>query len=228
MAGSTKAPGRQCKWCRRELDFPNEAVQFCSDQCKTYFERAHGMAAYLTWAGVPKRFINCTLQGYEGKRQAFAPLADFPERMTMVFFTGNVGAGKTHCAVGLLRDAATRDPRPGRFIHATRLFLDLRGTMSSNTETENYVMSKYIGHCVLVLDDVGAEKPSDYVRECWYHIVETRYSRMKPTIITSNLTLEQIADTYGDRIASRIASGFVMNFRGGDHRLILRQRDEER
>ncbi len=146
----------------------------------------------------------------------------------MVFLSGNVGAGKTHVAVSLLRDAATRDERRGLFVHASGLFLELRATMDNRAASEAHVFAKYLADRLLVVDDLGAEKVSEYVRASWYHIIETRYSEMRPTVVTSNLSLAQVAEAYGDRIASRLASGFVLNFAGGDYRLRLREQGVDR
>jgi len=186
------------------------------------------LEGYLRSAGVPKRFLGCSFSTYVGRKEPFAPLTDFPENLSFVFFSGNVGAGKTHAAVALLRDAATRDERKGRFVQATALFLELRASFGQAGFSEEQVFGKYLANSVLVIDDLGAEKVSDYVRASWYHIIEARYAEMRPTVVTSNLSLAEISAAYGDRIASRIASGFVLNFRGEDWRLRLREQGAER
>lgn len=225
---STAESERRCRFCGHTFDVPRKDVEFCSDRCRKLYERVQAPEAVLRVSGVPKRFLGSSLANFEGDRRLFAPLTDFPEHMTMVFFSGNIGAGKTHCAVGLLREAMLRDPREGHFVTSTDLFLELRATMSATSETEHQVMSNYTRNTLLVLDDLGAEKLSEYVRQSWYHVIETRYSEMRPTIVTSNLSLDEVAEAYGDRIASRLGSGFVMNFAGPDHRLILRQKGERR
>jgi DNA replication protein DnaC len=57
---------------------------------------------------------------------------------------------------------------------------------------------------LLVLDDLGAEKPSDWVREQLYVIINRRYENMLPTIITTNCTTKELIDKIGQRTVSRI------------------------
>ena len=57
---------------------------------------------------------------------------------------------------------------------------------------------------MLILDDLGAEKPSDWVKEQLYVIINRRYENMLPTIITTNCTMNELKDRIGERTASRI------------------------
>src|SRR3990167_9483378 len=58
---------------------------------------------------------------------------------------------------------------------------------------------------VLIIDDIGAEKMSDWVRQILYYIINEREQRLLPTVITSNFSLQQIAEQIDIRISSRIA-----------------------
>ena len=57
---------------------------------------------------------------------------------------------------------------------------------------------------IIVIDDIGAERMTEWVREQFYRLVDYRYEHQLPTIITSNLDLQRVGAEYGDRIASRI------------------------
>jgi DNA replication protein DnaC len=63
---------------------------------------------------------------------------------------------------------------------------------------------------------------SDWAKQIWYIIIDRRYSDMKPTIYTSNLSLGEIAEFYGDRIASRLSAGIVLTIDAKDYRLANR------
>ena len=70
------------------------------------------------------------------------------------------------------------------------------------------------------MDDMGAEKTTDWSMSTLYVLIDKRYSEMMPTIITSNLTVAEVADKVGDRIASRIAGMCkVIELKGKDRRL---------
>jgi DNA replication protein DnaC len=57
---------------------------------------------------------------------------------------------------------------------------------------------------VLILDDLGAEKASEWVAETLYILIDDRYGNMKPTVFTSNYSPSELAERLGDRIVSRI------------------------
>lgn len=73
---------------------------------------------------------------------------------------------------------------------------------------------------VLMIDDLGAEKPSDWVAETVFKIVNKRYEEVLPTIITSNLELGELAPRFGDRIPSRLSEMCdIIKLDGNDRRL---------
>ena len=57
----------------------------------------------------------------------------------------------------------------------------------------------------LILDDMGTEKITDWVNEKLYQIINYRYENFKSTVLTTNLSGDQLADRLGERIPSRIA-----------------------
>ncbi len=73
---------------------------------------------------------------------------------------------------------------------------------------------------LLILDDLGAEKPTEWVRERMYEIVNQRYEWMRPIIVTSNLSPAQLAKQVGQRVASRLMEMCeVVELDGRDRRL---------
>ena len=77
------------------------------------------------------------------------------------------------------------------------------------------------GKGFLCIDDLGAEKLTDFVRQITYYIITEREERQLPTIITSNFSLRQIDEQIDSRISSRIAGMCeVLKFGGEDKRLV--------
>lgn len=73
---------------------------------------------------------------------------------------------------------------------------------------------------VLFLDDLGAEKASEWVKEQLYIVINERYNWLRPVLLTTNLTVKEIADNYGDRFASRIVEMCeIVNYGGEDKRI---------
>jgi DNA replication protein DnaC len=85
--------------------------------------------------------------------------------------------------------------------------MDVRACFNPEATTRDETI--ITAHCTcdyLILDDLGAEKTTDFTRSILYQIIDYRYNYEKPTIITSNLDVKQIAERFDDRIASRIIS----------------------
>ena len=167
---------------------------------------------YLRKRGVPKRFLHAKISDFP---QSWGKLKDSREG---VFLTGSRGVGKTHLAVALIREAMLA-ARPVKhfdtyridlhklplFVSVPELLLEIRDTYSGNGVSEKDVIDKYSWVDVLVLDDLGVEKPSEWVLQTLYIIMDRRYREDLRTIITSNLGIEEVEEKLDDRIASRIA-----------------------
>lgn len=111
-----------------------------------------------------------------------------------------------------------------RFVNAPRLLQEIRNTfgrMSAQEITTESVLSEYLHVDVLVLDDLGSEKPTDWVREQLFMLIDERYGAKRPTIFTSNLSLKELALTLSERIADRILEmcrGRIVKIKCGSYR----------
>jgi len=98
--------------------------------------------------------------------------------------------------------------------------LDLAGAFrdaagGSGTSPENSCRNSGL----LILDDFGAERTTDFVLEAIERIIDARYRAMKPMLVATNLTIAQILERYGDRALSRWAhDGRIVELRGRDRR----------
>jgi DNA replication protein DnaC len=130
-----------------------------------------------------------------------------PGDATSLLLLGGVGRGKTWQAYGALR--AVLAERPSLQWQATA-FADfaaaLRPRPGVDSETE---MDRYRGAGLLLLDDIGTAKGSEWVEEITYRLVSHRYDAMLPTIYATNFAPDQLRDALGDRIASRLAETCV-------------------
>ena len=81
-------------------------------------------------------------------------------------------------------------------------------------------MEKYCEVPVLFIDDLGTEKDSDRVRQQYGKIIDERVGNELPTVYTSNLDLDHIGKTLGDRIASRLQVSYQIKFPDRDLRKI--------
>ena len=144
--------------------------------------------------------------------------ADFSPHSSSLLLRGPTGTGKTHLSLAITREAAARG------YHAvygpTQVLLhqiekEHFGRAEGNSED-------MMTECdLLVLDDLGAEFPSQFYTSCLYNLVNTRMLTGLPTIVSTNLNHQQLLDRYGDQITSRIVGTFTtLLFAGRDIRLI--------
>ena len=144
-----------------------------------------------------------------------APLGD-------LFLYGGTGVGKTRLCVTLLNEAGDRG-KTARFVRVP-VFLDrLRIAMNGadNSEVEAQLLNNFFTVPILGMDDIGADKGSDYGRRVLQTILDQRLDHGLRTSWTSNLSLDQLAEFYGDeRLTSRLAgASLVAEIGGPDRRL---------
>ncbi|OSC75851.1 ATP-binding protein [Streptomyces sp. BF-3] len=120
-----------------------------------------------------------------------------------LLMAGVVGAGKTHQAYGAIRALVQNGVGVRwRATTAADLYADLRPRPGVDSERELAAVSR----CpLLIIDDLGAAKASEWVEEITYRLINRRYNLMLPTLITTNLAIKDLRSYVGDRVASRLA-----------------------
>lgn len=136
---------------------------------------------------------------------AFLKAEEFVENDRGLYLWGLRGRGKTHLAYAAYKKINKKSE--SRFINAAELLLEIRNTFNLHSEdTEKDIIDKYSEAEYLFIDDLGAEKITDYSLQTIYLILERREKFNKNKIfITSEISLKDIAVNLNDRIASRIA-----------------------
>ncbi|GAA4952421.1 hypothetical protein GCM10023205_12000 [Yinghuangia aomiensis] len=120
-----------------------------------------------------------------------------------LLIAGPTGTGKTHQAYGALRSLLLAGVRLGwQATTAADLHASLRPRAGHDTEGE---LRRIARTPLLILDDLGAAKPSEWTEELTYRLVNHRYEHLLPTLFTTNLPIARIRETLGDRITSRLA-----------------------
>lgn len=143
-----------------------------------------------------KRLIEIATEGPETWME---PVIDSGPSLLLV---GDVGRGKTYQAVGAARALLTSGLRCHAVVTtAADLYAQMRPRAGSDSESE---FRRVASAGVLVLDDIGAAKGSEWVEEINYRLINHRYEHQRPTIITTNLTPPKIPAALGARVASRI------------------------
>lgn len=167
----------------------------------------------------PKRYENAKYDDVPSDiRKAFEGMK---QSRKGIYIHGGIGSGKTHIAYALMNETERVLGVRTMFWNTSELLRELRADMVRHDYDKRYTderVMKFRG--LLFLDDIGAEKLSDWVNETFYLIVNERYNEMIPTVFTSNLTLGELADHVGDRTVSRIVELCdVFELSGGDRRI---------
>lgn len=125
---------------------------------------------------------------------------DYPENIGLVL-NGPVGSGKTGLAVAIAYQVhmTGKRVRIGTF---TEILDEMRP--KGGNEAPDTVPADLYKPAVLVLDDLGTQKVTEYVSERLFAIIDGRHARKLPTIITTNLDLQQLNATFGNRVVSRM------------------------
>lgn len=140
---------------------------------------------------------------------------------------GNAGAGKSHLAMGILKELNKADDCKCMFVSAPLLLSEIRASFKpTSRETEQEILARVKQADYLVLDDLGAEtgsidtdkRASDFVAKILYEIMNARQG--KATIFTTNLKLQEMRDMYDDKVVSRLF------WRTNEHRIIFMGQDE--
>jgi DNA replication protein DnaC len=125
------------------------------------------------------------------------------KRGRSLLILGPVGTGKTFEAFGVVRALTTSGAGVSwQFVTAADLYATLRPRAGSDSET---AFRTFADCRLLVVDDLGAAKSSEWVEEINYRLVNHRYENELPTIITSNLQAKDLGPGLGDRVTSRLA-----------------------
>lgn len=160
-------------------------------RCECWYEK--GAASRLSRASIPKRYQHCTFANFRVYNESLKRGLAFARRVVEEFpldrgllLIGLPGVGKTHLAVATLR-AWIEKGGTGLFYTTIDLMAALRGTYSgAEGLSESEMLEKVTGTDLLVLDELGRERVTEWRDEMLHLIVNARYSHRRATIFTTN------------------------------------------
>ncbi|HEO8934552.1 TPA: ATP-binding protein [Serratia marcescens] len=168
---------------------------------------------------IPERFSECTFENYvpdceEAKRalkvcQAYA--SKWPERLQRgggLVMCGKPGTGKNHLALAIAKSVIESHQSPAAFTTALKIAREYKSTWSkTSTRTEDEVIRQFTRPDLLIIDEIGVQFGSEAEKLIMFEIINTRYERMRPTILISNQSKEELSAFIGERVIDRMNDG---------------------
>lgn len=171
------------------------------------------IAEELERAGVPPRFRSrsfATFDEREGTAAAIAAARSVADEGRSLLLAGRAGRGKTHLAVSILAELAARrrlyertyGKLMGRFVVVPELLDQLRESVRYPQADDPFRALAMVP--LLVLDDLGTEKPTEWVVDRLYVLINHRYNALRATVVTSNYRPSQLTERGYGRMVSRL------------------------
>jgi DNA replication protein DnaC len=197
---------------------------------------------------LPARYEECSLATFEAMTPSLRasvekcllycnsyPHLGSTEEGLGLLFTGDNGVGKTHLAVSVLRELAASKGVKGQFWDFHELMREIKSSYDPETKTtEVQVLAPVVEADVLLLDDLGAWKMTDWMNDTLFYILNSRYLAKRATLITTNFQdvdrqtaasadslrrKEYLIDRIGQRLRSRLMEMcLVVAVEGTDYR----------
>lgn len=234
---STFAPPTICARCNGSgwIPLPGDALRVEPCECQGDLRKQQRLAS----ANIPRRYEHCSLDTFREKTpilkvakqrvQNFVDLwPNSPEGKGLLLM-GGCGVGKTHLAVAALIEIINSG-KPGRLVFSNfqDMIQEIQASFDADTATTKAeILRPILEADLLVLDELGSQKPTQFVQDILYYVINTRYNEERATIFTTNYqdrpadakeeTLEQ---RIGIRLRSRLAEmAERLEFAGAtDHR----------
>jgi DNA replication protein DnaC len=165
-------------------------------------------------ARIPERYRNCSLVNFSGltdSQRAGKALArrfveSYPAVDAGLLLVGPVGVGKTHLAVAILAELVDAKGVRGLFCDVADLLDRIQASFSRGVEeSADDVLAPYRDVELLVLDELGARRPTDWARDVLYGLLNTRYNRKRTTILTTNFA-DQPEKPGGETLEMRVGA----------------------
>lgn len=183
-------------------------------------------------SGIGERFYHKTFSNYIGNNKAKKDCMEWAKNYRDniitgkgLSLTGTVGTGKTHLLAAIIDYIARVKKRLNLNNIVYRTTPAMLNEIRNSYENKDFedVINNFKECHLLIIDDLGAEKTTDWVLDIFFEIIDSRYSDLRPIIIASNLTNIEIKQKLDERIMSRIyemSKGIKLT--GKDYRLEIK------
>jgi len=225
-----------CPECHAELEKQRDREASIRMQAEN---RSRLIASRFESACIPQRFKDRTLGNYETHCDKQAAVLDFCRTYadkfdevlklgSSIILSGTVGTGKTHLSIGIANEIIANG-YTALFSTAAGIVRRVRSSWGKNDEDESAAMNIFIMPDLLIVDEVGVQSGSDNEHQIIFEILNSRYESCKPTILLTNLPLQDqiengvtrkgLKSFIGERLLDRMREGggkaFTLDWKSG-------------
>ncbi|MBE9538513.1 MAG: ATP-binding protein [Proteobacteria bacterium] len=177
--------------------------------------RSQALNKKIGHSGIPRRFLDSSFDGFridnDGQSHALDICRGYAETFKAnldggdgLIFIGPPGTGKTHLATAICREVI-RQGRSALFTGTLEFTQIIKETYMASSETsERQAIQEFVAPDLLVLDEVGVQHQSKVECMLMTELINQRYSAMRPTILLSNMEIDDLKGLLGERVISRL------------------------
>ncbi|WP_462383343.1 ATP-binding protein [Pseudomonas sp. Marseille-QA0892] len=209
-----------CPVCEAE----RKSRESADAKARDAWERRRSLEQRLGAAAIPKRFQQRTLDQYrterKGQEKALKACREFVNEFPAIaesgrclMMLGTPGTGKTHLGAAIANQVISDHGATAVYRVLGDIFHAIRDSYGPHSEkTERQILAPLIAADLLVLDEIGVtkEQPSDFELRTLFSIINGRYEQCRPTIVISNLGVDEVKASLGERCTDRLREGGVI------------------
>lgn len=156
--------------------------------------------------GVPENHLDSWFRNYvcedDRQKDAFDRIVNAHKSKRSVIMLGKFGTGKTHLSTAIVKNYL-RAGLEARYYTLSALFRSFRSTFEPNSMTESSFFESVSRMPLLATDEINIRSDSDAENRFFQEILDIRYGKNLPTVLTGNLNLQQFVEVVGERIIDR-------------------------
>lgn len=203
--------GPHCPTCAQD----REDARVEKEKSEEEYRRASRLRQLKKLADIPKRFEVSSFRTYRAdtdrQRHVLAVCEDYASRFDehaeagrCMLLLGRTGTGKTHLAIAIANRLIHGHGKTVLYRTLSGILYEIRASYDNNEASESKIMEELTGCDLLVIDEIGATKSTEFEMATLFAIINRRYENMMPTVVVSNLGPKQIPQAMGDRCVDRM------------------------
>ncbi|HEY0288035.1 MAG TPA: ATP-binding protein [Pseudomonas sp.] len=211
-----RMPCSRCRWDALHRE-PRDSELY---KAAAAAKRAELINTLLIGSGITPRFRDCTLDNFntdgdQAKVRALATCETYVDRFEdnyrdgrSLILSGNVGTGKTHLGSAMAQAVVRQYRAKAVIVSIAEIVRVAKGTMTKGaTYDERDVIEELAGADLLIVDEIGAQRGSEYELGILHEVIDRRYQLVVPTVVISNLLVDDLKAYIGERALDRLRQG---------------------